>query len=336
MITSSTDRKSARQVRRTRARDRRQPRAHAVWRYVRVARKARSRTRTSVIAASATSASGTCTTKIARQSKSCVSTPPRGGPAAAPIVPARVQTTAPRTREPLRAARPRSEAASSSVPPSACRQRKPMRTSSVQAAAHRRSLQRRARRRRYPWGGTQPAGEGHEEERRDRDDEVVRADHPRDADERRVELAVEVGQREHDDRRVRESDGHACGQRDREDPRVRPGSATVLRLPSVARRVAPEAEALVQPLLVLRVEQPARVLQSRAALHRFAGELHSPSPWPAVFLEDVDVSEIRKRVPVRERPGETDLLVAVVEAPTTRVAPRMSSSTTRVGRPSAQ
>ena len=95
----------------------------------------RLRTRSSAIAAMATSASGTCTTKIARQSKSCVSTPPSAGPAAAPIVPASVQTAAPRAGVPANAARPRSDAASNSAPPRPCRQRKPMRTSRLQAAA---------------------------------------------------------------------------------------------------------------------------------------------------------------------------------------------------------
>ena len=40
----------------------------------------------------------------------------------------------------------------------------------------------------------------------------------------------------------------------------------------------------------------------------------TPSPWPRCSVEHVDVGEIRQRVPVRERPCEADLLVAVVEA----------------------
>ena len=54
----------------------------------------------------------------------------------------------------------------------------------------------------------EPPGEEGDHRRGDRDDEVVRGDHPRDADERRVERAVEVGQREDDDRRVGERDCH--------------------------------------------------------------------------------------------------------------------------------
>ena len=53
-----------------------------------------------------------------------------------------------------------------------------------------------------------------------RDDEVVRRDHPRDADDARVERAVDVGQREHDDRRVRER------HRDRRRDRARPARAS--------------------------------------------------------------------------------------------------------------
>ncbi len=161
----------------------------------------RLRTRSSAIAASATRASGTCTTKIARQSKSCVSTPPSAGPAAAPIVPAIVQTAAPRAGEPANAARPRSDAASNSAPPSPCRQRKPMRTSRLQAAAQ---PAEPAAKRPMP---TIPVGRGRRRRAKGTRQRAATAttrlyerDHPGDADERRVELAVEVRQREHHDR----------------------------------------------------------------------------------------------------------------------------------------
>ena len=54
-----------------------------------------------------------------------------------------------------------------------------------------------------------PAHEPDHERRRDHDGDVVDRDHERDAADRGVELAQQVGQREHDDRRVRE------GERDR-------------------------------------------------------------------------------------------------------------------------
>jgi hypothetical protein len=50
----------------------------------------------------------------------------------------------------------------------------------------------------------------------------------------------------------------------------------------------------------------------RAAFDRLANELH-PEAIAAVFLEHVDVSEIRERVPVRERSCEADLPVSVIE-----------------------
>jgi hypothetical protein len=72
-----------------------------------------------------------------------------------------------------------------------------------------------------------------------------------------------------------------------------------------------EVEALVQPLRVPRVKQPTGVGE-RAAFDRLANELH-PEAIAAVFLEHVDVSEIRERVPVRERSCEADLPVSVIE-----------------------
>ena len=54
----------------------------------------------SVAAISASSAIGAWKTKIARQSNSCVSTPPSAGPSAAPNVPAAIHTASPRPRDP--------------------------------------------------------------------------------------------------------------------------------------------------------------------------------------------------------------------------------------------
>ena len=51
-----------------------------------------------------------------------------------------------------------------------------------------------------------PVHEQHERERRDRDRDVVRSQHPRHALDRGVELAVELRQRENDDRRVGEGE----------------------------------------------------------------------------------------------------------------------------------
>jgi hypothetical protein len=52
-----------------------------------------------------------------------------------------------------------------------------------------------------------------ERERRQCNRQVVGGDHPRDAGDRRVEPSVQLGQREDDDRRVREGDRDGCGDR---------------------------------------------------------------------------------------------------------------------------
>ena len=141
-------------------------------------------------------------------------------------------------------------------------------------------------------------------------------DHPRDADERRVELAVEVRQREHDDRRVREGHCDTHGEGDREDARaVDPAHLGVGRSISRSRRRA-EAEALVQRLRVPRVQQPAQ-LGKLASFDCLTYELDT-QPSAAVLRQHVDVSEVRERVAVRDHSREADLRALEVQADNAR------------------
>ena len=67
-----------------------------------------------------------------------------------------------------------------------------------------------------------------EDERGDRHDDVVRGDHPGDALDRGVELHVELGQCEDDDRRVGERHRHGAG--DRRHEQEPPGASQARRL----------------------------------------------------------------------------------------------------------
>ena len=62
-----------------------------------------------------------------------------------------------------------------------------------------------------------PASEGSQQKAADAHDERVGGDDPRDADDRGVELAVDLGEREHDDRRVGERECDRNHERDRPD-----------------------------------------------------------------------------------------------------------------------
>ena len=54
----------------------------------------------------------------------------------------------------------------------------------------------------------EPRGDTDKRERRDRQDEVVRGDDPRHGPDRDVEVAEQVREREHDDRRIGKGNGH--------------------------------------------------------------------------------------------------------------------------------
>ena len=89
------------------------------------------------------------------------------------------------------------------------------------------------------------------------DDEVVGRDHPGHADDRGVERAVEVGQCEHDDRRVRERDGH----RGRDDERQQARAAETGHAASVAaptRRGSEPASARERPACAGLSDGPSR------------------------------------------------------------------------------
>ena len=88
------------------------------------------------VATRAAPATGAWKTKIARQSKSWVSTPPSAGPTAAPNVPASVQIATPRAVEPVRAPSTGREPASSSAPPRPWIERAAIRNPIESASAH--------------------------------------------------------------------------------------------------------------------------------------------------------------------------------------------------------
>ena len=73
-----------------------------------------------------------------------------------------------------------------------------------------------------------------------------------------------------------------------------------------------EAELTVEVVRVAGVEVPLRPGE-RPFVDRETDELDAEAA-STMLLEHVDVSEVRLHLPVRERPGEADLLVAVVKA----------------------
>ena len=70
-----------------------------------------------------------------------------------------------------------------------------------------------------------PTSEGSQQEPADAHDERVGGDDPRDADDRGVELAVDLGECEHDDRRIGERERDRHHERDRPDRQARPRRA---------------------------------------------------------------------------------------------------------------
>jgi len=79
-------------------------------------------------------ATGACAAKIARQSKSCVSTPPSAGPSARPNVPASVQIAAPLVTDPVRSPSTGSAPARSSAAPTPWTQRAEIRKGRLSAS----------------------------------------------------------------------------------------------------------------------------------------------------------------------------------------------------------
>ena len=146
-----------------------------------------------------------------------MSTPPRAGPTTAPTVAANTHHLRARSSLEITAARTGSEPASSSVAPTPCA---PRATSSIGSVVDAPATTEATAKIAVP-ASTSPSGG----RRRWRivtgtatigDDEGVGRQHPRDADDRRVELGVEVGQRQRDDRRIGERQGdrrdeqHGC------------------------------------------------------------------------------------------------------------------------------
>ena len=149
--------------------------------------------------------SGSCTRKIDCQLKSSVSSPPSAGPTATPIVPAAPQSgaasswraaraapaTRSRRRSSARRRRPGRSGRRSAPPPS-----RPPRT-----PADASDEDRHARPPSRPAGRV--AGEPRGGQDRQRENQVEGGQHPGDADDGRVELAQDVGQRQRDDRASR-------------------------------------------------------------------------------------------------------------------------------------
>ena len=147
-------------------------------------------------ASSASSATGAWKAKIARQSSASVRRPPMAGPSAAPTAAATLQRRTPSVGSAL---------ASRNAPPSACTTRRAMSTSSDPASAQpadpaANRISPPCRQTLAPVRRTSSTTSGVATHHRD----VVDRDHEGDALDRGVELAQEVRQREHDDRRVGE------------------------------------------------------------------------------------------------------------------------------------
>ena len=86
-------------------------------------------------AGTASTATGTCTTKIDCQEMASVSRPPATGPAAVPITPAAIQRATPR-RSSVAATSSSRQPTRANAPPSACTQRAAISTSIEPASAH--------------------------------------------------------------------------------------------------------------------------------------------------------------------------------------------------------
>ncbi len=149
------------------------------------------------------SATGTWTKKIDCHEISSVSRPPIPGPSAAPSAPEAAQIVAARRSDPTADGSSSSDAQTAPAPPIACAQRaassSPIDPASPQMrlASPKQSRPASATRRR----AEAPRGT-RGRQRRQREHEVERDEHPGDGRDRDVELAVDLGEREDDDRRV--------------------------------------------------------------------------------------------------------------------------------------
>ena len=187
-------------------------------------------------ASSASPAIGACVMKIACQLKASVSAPPSAGPSAAPNVPASVQMSAPLTCDRVSATRTLSDPARRKAAPKPWTQRALMsQVRSIRECTCHRGDEKDRQPGRHDDLGADPADDRNDRERHDGDDEVVRGDDPGDPDDRRVEVRVELGQGEHDDRRVGERHGDRGS--DGGDENGRPQ-----RLPAHRRSIATDPE----------------------------------------------------------------------------------------------
>ena len=149
-----------------------------------------------------------------------MSTPPTAGPSAAPVAPAVAQITVARRSEPTVAGSSSSTAVTAAAPPSACTQRAAIRVlSSVERPQARLAPAKIA----SPNGGGAPGPDPARDVRRghrgERHHQVEGDQHPGDRGDAGVELAVDVGQREDDDRGVGEHEPDGERQRRQARPR---------------------------------------------------------------------------------------------------------------------
>ena len=175
---------------------------------------------TARIGTAAASAIGTWTRKIDCQETSSVSRPPTAGPSAAPVAPAVAQITVARRSEPTVAGSSSSTAVTAAAPPSACTQRAAIRVlSSVESAAGEAGPGEDRQPERGGTPGADPAREVRRGDRGERHHQVEGDQHPGDRGDAGVELAVDVGQGEDDDRGVGEHEPDGERQRRQARPR---------------------------------------------------------------------------------------------------------------------
>ena len=145
-----------------------------------------------------------------------MSRPPIAGPSAAPVAPAVAQSAAARRSEPTVAGSSSSTAVTAAAPPSACTQRAAISVLSVRRGG---AGEAGAGEDRQPDGGgparPDPARQVRGRHGGERHHQVEGDEHPGDAGDAGVELAVDLRQREDDDRGVGQDE--ADGERQRRD-----------------------------------------------------------------------------------------------------------------------
>ena len=193
--------------------------------------------RTMITAIAATAATGAWARKIERQSNSCVRTPPAAGPIAAPIAAAADQPC--RGESPGRAAPANTgnDAASTRRAPHALHTAQ--RDEQVQRArgsATDRGETEDDQAGHQRWRRGQPPADGGDERRGDDEGQVVGHDHPGRMRDRRVEAVDDLRQRQHDDRRVGESQRHGQA-----DPEVLPAARGSGAVGPVGQRIGGQA-----------------------------------------------------------------------------------------------